>query len=137
MVENKVFQKHIDIVSKHSGNTFLKLRMDHIRYLEGDATAAVVFSYILNILHMKSKCDNDRELLQKHDMWFRCPAKNLENDLNIWDGKRIRAITVLREKELLEFEYRKNNVIWVKVNSEKLEELDKLNWRNVEITSSE
>jgi hypothetical protein len=125
MMTKKEFTESVSVIENHSCNTFLKLRFDHLRHLKGDMVSAVILSYLLNLLHMKSNCDKDKKLLQKHEMWFRCPSKKIEHDLGIKESKRRRSVECLQKMGLLEIDNRQGNVTWVRIPIEGLRALER------------
>ena len=120
MTTNKDYDAYMEEVVKHSGDAFLRVRFDYIYYFDGNFDAAIVLSFVLNHLYMKSRNDNDRQRLQKNDMWFKCPAGEIQDRLMMLDGRRRRAFDLLIKDDLIETDRRLGNILWIRVKTDNL-----------------
>lgn len=113
--------EQIKVIKDTVSGGFLQLRMDILRYLQGNTSAAVVLAYVSNQLRMMAVHDNAR--LKESDLWMCCPAQKIQKDLCIGKDKQKHAIDTLEKTGLLLKDNRKNNCLWVKVNADKLKKI--------------
>ena len=118
------------IVYRHSPGNFFIFRSDHLLYLDhGDAT--ILLSYLLNRFRTgvgsnKKPNPAGTKRLLKNNLFFKCPAKDIETDLGMKRRRRDSALSRLKEKNLIEM--KKKGVpctVWIKINQEGLNDIDK------------
>lgn len=124
MISNEEYQIQVNIIRRHTDEQFIKLHLAHLRYFEGDGTPAILLAYIFNLFVMKNSNKREVKELKENDMFFRCPAKNIQYKLGMGDEKQRRGIKVLIDKKLVETQRRKGNNLWIKINTETLEKID-------------
>ena len=117
------YSSYMIAVREHCGSAFLQLRFDHLRYLKGDATAAIILAYILNVLCMKDSNDKDREQLKNNDMWFRCPAAGIQKECGFGKDRQIRGIAKLVNEKIIQTSRRNGNTLWIRVVTKELDRM--------------
>lgn len=105
--------------ANHDSSSFLMVRMDHLWHLNGDGTAAIVLSYILN------QATKDNQLLRiRNHLWFKCPLAVMQRKLRMSKHKLPRAVATLRIAGLIETDNRGiPATMWVKISSKRLEDI--------------
>lgn len=115
------FDEQIQDIMDYSGGNFLMVRMDCCRTLKGDCNAAMVLAYVLNMLRMKTKNERDKRNLLSRRMWFKCPAKDIQEDLGLTKPKQIRIVRKLVKNKFLKTRVRGwPQTLWIKVLTKKL-----------------
>ena len=120
------YEEEMGVILEHAGANFMQVRLSHSRALGGDGSAVLVFSFILNLLRMKDRCEKDRKFLIENEMWFKCPAGRIQEELGMKEDRQRRAVRSLEEVGLIHTQHWQNNILWVKVDTEKLKEIDKV-----------
>lgn len=119
------YGEEISVILEHAGILFIQVRLDHVKYLGGDGTAALVLSYILNLLKLKNMSAKERELLIRNQMWFKCPAGKVISDLGMGEERHRTAVKNLINHDMLLIQRRAGNVVWVRVNTDTLKTVAK------------
>lgn len=124
------YKEYVRIILRFAGAHYLKVHLRMIQYLEGDGSAAVVISYMINQLTMKLQFEPSLNNLQENDMWFKCPIKEMMENLNMKKDKIQRILSDLVDKNLIERKRLPGNAphygnfLWVRVNQKKIELID-------------
>ena len=113
----------MQMIKGQSGYWFFQFRLDHARLFGGDCNPAAVLSYLLNLLRMKNSNPKDQEFLKENNLWFQCPAKQIQEHFGMTDHRQSRIIRDLKEVGILATDHRKGNLLWIKVDIEKLLDL--------------
>ncbi len=121
-MDKSEYDRQIDDLEGSKG-AFMQLSLHHVAYLDGNASASLVFAYILNLIRMKNLNHKDRKLLMKMNMWFTCKAGEIQKKMRMKPDKQRAAMRVLADAGLIEQQRRAGNVLWVRVISEKVKSI--------------
>lgn len=113
-------QHQVQVILDQSGAGFLMVRPEHVRLLDGNSTAALILAFVLNKLRMKVSNKRELKALQTNEMFFRCPANEIQRVLGFTKHRRMGGITKLTEAGLITTERREGNFLWIRVETEQL-----------------
>ena len=114
MASEEKLKNDLSEVLLHTGGDFLIVKMSLAKELKGDGDGCLVYGYMANILRMKQKRELKR--LLKSRLWFRCPAKDIQEDLGMTKPKQIRIVKRLVERGLIKAKSRGiPRSLWVKL----------------------
>lgn len=102
-------------------NPFIQVRYSLLKFLGGDGSSSVMFSYLLSILLMKKKNGGDKEQLFKNQMWFKLPFNTIKSTLGMGENRTRNCLKKLIEKKLIETEHRTSNYLWVRISTNAFE----------------
>jgi len=74
---------------------------------------------------MKDENPKDRKLLMRKNLWFRCPAKDIQRHLGMKEDKQRGAVDVLMKNGIIKVSRRIGNVLWIRVSGTRLTAMDK------------
>lgn len=122
MISDQAYNDYMDCILSQTDYWFFQFRLDHVRFFKGDCNLAAVLAYLLNLLKMKHSKPKEREILQENDLWFRCPAKQIEEHFGMTHRRRERIIKSLVDHKIIQTKHRKGNFLWIKVDANLLNE---------------
>ncbi len=114
------YDKRMKIVNGICGNRYTPLYFSHMQYLKGDGSAGAVLAFLLNLLRMKDENPKDKAQLIKHNMWFCCPAKDIQEQYNMGEDRQRTAIKTLVNTGLIKTQKRKGNILWIRMQYKQL-----------------
>src|SRR5271165_6988160 len=118
------FEESCNVILDAAGDQFCKFKFSYTRALKGNGHATIVFAYCLNLLRMKMHNPRDKRQLEKDDLWFPCPARDIEDTLGMSRTRRRVAIDNLIEAKLVEVKNWTGNEVWIKINTQKLNKIE-------------
>lgn len=125
MISDRAFAEYTSSAENHTGAIFCKFRLDHLRFLKGNCSAAVCLAYFANRAAMKARDTDPAAAAQfrKHDLFFRCPLTELRAETGIKRDKHDAALVTLVEEGIIETQRRAGNILWIKVNFARLNKI--------------
>jgi len=117
------YGEQMSVIAEQSGNQFMKCHYAHIRYLEGDGSASIVLSHLLNLLFLKHHNTEDRQRLQRDCLWFRCPFKEIRSQLGMGEDRLRHAIRILSEGNLIETCHWAGKILWIRIDTARLKDV--------------
>jgi hypothetical protein len=118
------YDAQIAVILNHAGAIFFQVRYDHVRHLQGDGAAACVLAHLLNLLRMKHANLTDRRKLIASELWFECPARDIQESLGMTPERQQRCVETLAKFGVLHTQKRSGFLLWVKINTNKLTEIE-------------
>ena len=124
-ISDESFQKRLGIILSHSTANFIQVRLDHIRFLKGDGSAAALLGYLINMVRMKNANAQDLRNLKKNKLWFRCLVRVMRKHLGMGEDRLRGALDKLIGTKVIEETKRAKRATWIRIKAKGLRQLEK------------